>query len=163
MVSRLKAESDGSRYAFLSLDRLDHLEAKKRAGTLRERPELVNNVLRDCHKIQLDARKLLAERREVENEKIEWVEGSLHDCRKTFGTHAADVVPMHVLKEYMGHANIETTAKYYLQASDAHAERLRTAFAGGVADINLDITPPQAADASAPMEENRPSGYAKAV
>ncbi len=111
VVRRLKERGDGSRYVFLRLDRLAHLDAKRRAGTLRARPELVNNLLRDFHGIQKEARALLARRQQVQAEHIDWEIGSIHDCRKTFGCRAADVVPMRVLQGYMGHAKIETTAR----------------------------------------------------
>ena len=74
------------------------MPAKRQARTLRARPELVNNLLRDFGKIQRDARTLPARRRQVEIDKVEWEPGSIHDCGKTFGTRAADVVPMHVLQ-----------------------------------------------------------------
>ena len=50
-----------------------------------------------------------------------------HDFRRTYGTRLARVVPIHVLKEYMGHAKIQTTQEYYLAAETQDGERAREA------------------------------------
>ena len=42
-----------------------------------------------------------------------------------YGTRVASAVPMHVLKEYMGHADIATTQRYYLKTSDSDAKKVR--------------------------------------
>ena len=95
LLRRMKDASDGSRYVFLSLHRLAHLDAKRAAAKLRSRAELVNNVLRQFKTLQGRAHKLLADRSGKEPDKIDWPKGCLHDCRKTFGTRSADLVPMH--------------------------------------------------------------------
>jgi integrase len=42
--------------------------------------------------------------------------GSLHDLRRTCGTRLSQVLPIHVLKEYVGHPKIQTSQEYYLAA-----------------------------------------------
>ncbi len=58
---------------------------------------------------------------------VPWPLGSLHDLRRTYGTQMARAVPMHVLKEYMGHADIKTTQSFYLAAETEDATRARQA------------------------------------
>ncbi len=120
ILNKLKAASDGSPYCFISLIRLLILETKRRSGLLRERFEVMNNVLRNFKVIQRHA----AETLETED----WVTGTVHDLRRSYGTRMADVVPMHVLMKWMGHSDISVTAKYYLDVSDQHAETARSAF-----------------------------------
>ncbi len=120
-LSQMRAISDESPYCFVSLDRLTALETKQRSGILRERFEVVNNVLRDFKVIQRHA----AEALEAED----WVTGTVHDLRRSYGTRMADVVPMHVLMKWMGHSDISVTATYYLDVTDQHAETARGAFA----------------------------------
>ena len=115
----LKRESDGSPYLFVSLDRLGHLNAKAREGTLRDCAETCNNVMRGFRVIQRQAAKRLG----VED----WEDGTIHDLRRTYGTRMADVVPMHVLQKWLGHSDISVTAKFYLGHSDGYAERARVA------------------------------------
>lgn len=123
-----QAESDGSPYVFLSLRRLAKLGAVLRAkGKLGENYELVNNIQARFDLIQRNARQLLAAGRGVQPESVPWPHGSLHDLRRTYGTRMARIVPMHVLKEYMGHAKITTTQEYYLAAETEDAERARAA------------------------------------
>ena len=46
---------------------------------------------------------------------------SVHCLRKSYGTNLANLVtPVHILKELMGHSNIQTTMEYYLFSSDAN-------------------------------------------
>ena len=61
---------------------------------------------------------------------LDWPLGSPHDLRKTFCTHAAARLPLHVLKHYAGHASIQTTAAYYLRTTPDDADKLRAAMAG---------------------------------
>ena len=50
------------------------------------------------------------------------LEPTLHDLRKSAGTNWADVLPMAVVKELMGHSSIETTAKFYNQVTPEHRQ-----------------------------------------
>ena len=45
---------------------------------------------------------------------------TVHDLRKCCGQNWADVLPMNVVKELMGHSNIQTTAKFYNQVTAEH-------------------------------------------
>ncbi|HZW06946.1 MAG TPA: tyrosine-type recombinase/integrase [Phycisphaerales bacterium] len=128
MLSAWRAEGDGSPYVFLRCRRLAKLAAVlKVKGRLGENYELVNNLKARFDLIQVKARQLLANERDVSVESITWPHGSIHDLRRTYGTRMARIVPMHVLKEYMGHAKITTTQEYYLAAETEDAERARIA------------------------------------
>ena len=61
-------------------------------------------------------------------EKVDWRLGTLHDLRRTYGTRVAKVVPMHMCREFMGHAKIDTTAEYYLAVGETVPEKLLAAF-----------------------------------
>ncbi|OHB52628.1 MAG: hypothetical protein A2Y12_03670 [Planctomycetes bacterium GWF2_42_9] len=45
---------------------------------------------------------------------------SIHTLRKSCGQNWADVLPMNVVKELMGHADISTTAEFYNQVDKTH-------------------------------------------
>ena len=60
---------------------------------------------------------------------MKWRIGSPHDLRKTFCTHAAKAISMHVLREYAGHTDIATTARYYCRTDQDDAAKLRAALA----------------------------------
>lgn len=121
VLRRLKDESDGSPYVFVSLRRLTLISAKIRAGARRDRAETCNNMLRDFKVIQRRAAKAIGSK--------EWIIGTVHDLRRTYGTRIADVVPMHVLQKWMGHSDIGVTAKYYLDVSNEHAQVARATLA----------------------------------
>ena len=73
-----------------------------------------------------------------------------HDLRHTFGTRAVEQAESILeLKEWMGHANVQTTMRYlhYKSKADA-AQRLAVAFA--------DEAPNASADPSAPISRSRP-------
>lgn len=75
------------------------------------------------------AREALARRRGVEPERLEWRVGTLHDLRKSYGTHMARAgVPTHELRRLMGHASITTTADFYLDASEDLRAKVRAVF-----------------------------------
>lgn len=119
-LKTLREQSDGSRYVFLDLVRLRSIGQRQQAGTMRRRFDVSNNLIRDFHVIQRRAAQAIGQ--------ADWILGSLHDLRKTFGTGAANVVPMHVLKQLLGHRDITTTAEYYLAADPATAARVRGLF-----------------------------------
>jgi integrase len=120
ILKQLKAASDSSLYCFISLERLATMERKRAAGTLRARYEAVNNVLRDFKVIQQHAAKSSGSK--------DWIVGTIHDLRRTYGTRLADIVPMHVLQRWMGHSDIAVTSSYYLDVSSHHGEQARRAF-----------------------------------
>lgn len=127
LLQRLRLKSGHSAYVFLDLDRLAALGAKDKAGTLHPRADLVNNLLRDFKAIQGRARALIADRKGVSLNQIDWPVATLHDLRRTWCTRVAAAVPMHVLKELAGHANISTTATFYLTTTASDAEKVRAA------------------------------------
>ncbi len=128
LLAELQGESDGSPYVFLSLDRLAKMSAVMAAkGKLGPNYEPVNNMKARFDLIQTKARTLLAKERGVPVDEVPWPHGTVHDLRRTYGTRMARVVPMHVLKEYMGHAKITTTQEYYLAAETQDADRARAA------------------------------------
>ena len=92
------------------------------AGERRERAETLNNVLRDFRSLQSRAAAKLDD--------LSWMIGTIHDMRRTYATTMAGVIPMHVLKELMGHADIATTAMYYLQPGSHHADLVRRTLMG---------------------------------
>ncbi len=113
---------------FLSLDRLATMAAVlAEKGSLGPNYEPVNNMKARFDLIQRKARALLADERGVTPDEVQWPHGTMHDLRRTYGTRMARVVPMHVLKEYMGHAKITTTQEYYLAAETQDADRARAA------------------------------------
>ena len=127
LLQRLKLKAGHSAYLFLDLPRLAAIDGRLKAGTLHPRADLVNNLSRDFKAIQQRARELLAERRGVPLESVDWPVGTLHDLRRTWCTRVAAAVPMHVVKELAGHANISTTAAFYLATSESDAEKVRSA------------------------------------
>jgi integrase len=128
VLAKFQSESDGSPYVFLSLDRLAKIDAEiKRKGKLGANYEPINNMKARFDLIQGKARKLLADERGVAIDDVSWAHGTVHDLRRTYGTRMSRVVPMHVLKEYMGHAKITTTQEYYLAAETQDADRARAA------------------------------------
>jgi len=52
---------------------------------------------------------------------------SFHDLRKSYCTNLAGVVPLHVVQELAGHADIRTTRKHYLKVRDEHIDSARRA------------------------------------
>ena len=94
LLRMLQMKAGGSVYVFLSLGRLRALAAKRDLSQQPPANALVNNLLRTFDRIQENTRALLAERRGVELDKVEWRIGCLHDLRRSFGTHMANAVPM---------------------------------------------------------------------
>ncbi len=52
---------------------------------------------------------------------------SFHDLRKSYCTNLANAVPLHVVQELAGHADIRTTRKHYLKVHDEQIESARRA------------------------------------
>ena len=127
VLAELHDEMIGSPYAFLSVERLVIIRDAIRADQFGANYELVNNMHRWFDRVQDSAKSLLAERKEVEVEELDWPRGTIHDLRRTYGTRIARIVPIHVLKEYMGHAKIQTTQEYYLAAEAVDAQATRGA------------------------------------
>lgn len=62
------------------------------------------------------------------DDEVEWVRGTVHDLRRSYGTHMAKLVSMNDLRRLMDHAAITTTADFYLGESDDLAAKLNAAF-----------------------------------
>jgi len=52
---------------------------------------------------------------------------SFHDLRKGYCTNLAGAVPLHVVQELAGHADIRTTRKHYLKVRDEQIDLARRA------------------------------------
>jgi integrase len=52
---------------------------------------------------------------------------SFHDLRKSYCTNLANAVPLHVVQELAGHADIRTTRKHYLKVRDEQIDSARRA------------------------------------
>lgn len=52
---------------------------------------------------------------------------SFHDLRKSYCTNLAGAVPLHIVQELAGHADISTTRKHYLQVRDEQIDSARCA------------------------------------
>ena len=74
---------------------------------------IVNNVLRD---VRSHAKRV--------GMKLDGVL-TVHAFRKSCGQNWANHLPMNVVKEFMGHSDIKTTAEFYTTVSNDHAEHAR--------------------------------------
>ena len=113
----LRLSGGGSPYLFIGRDRLEVLLAMQQQGKLPQPAHWLNNLRREYRAIQ--ARAAAGQ---------QWREGTIHDLRKSFGTHMVQHVPMHELRRLMGHSSITTTADYYLGVSDDLAAKVVAAF-----------------------------------
>jgi len=127
MLQRFRLKSGGSRYVFLSLERLRQIDQRMRAGTWGPKSELINNFGRRFRTIQRHARQYLAEQRGVKLADVEWRIGSVHDLRRTYATTMAQHVDMMTLTRWLGHADVNTTQRFYHEALNETAERARNA------------------------------------
>ncbi len=113
-LQRWHVASDRSAYVFLDLKRIDQLRRHIGDRGLPVSVDPVPNVLPQYKAIQAEAG-------------IAKPLGTLHDLRKTWCTRLAATLPLHVLKEFAGHTDIATTAKYYTRTTEADAAKLRRA------------------------------------
>ncbi|MCZ6494524.1 MAG: tyrosine-type recombinase/integrase, partial [Planctomycetota bacterium] len=127
-LGRYKAKADGSAYVFVDLGRLGAIDARLRAGTLRDDYLIVNTVWRRFKAIQSQAQALLAQRRGVAPKDVEWRLGCIHDLRDTFLTGIKGL-PIDVLQRIAGHADIATTIKFYTTATERDDADVRAAVA----------------------------------
>jgi integrase len=97
-LMELQEEGDASAYVFLSLDRLEKIDAERTGNGLGANYELMNNLAKRFQTLQREARTLLAHRGGIGVKEVAWPAGSIHDLRRTYGTSMARVVPIHVLK-----------------------------------------------------------------
>lgn len=71
-----------------------------------------NNVIRNFH------RRVLWAGIETNNKEL-----TVHVLRKCCGQNWANVLPMNVVKEFMGHSSIDTTEKFYSTVDDDHFDK----------------------------------------
>jgi integrase len=127
LLQRLQLQQGGSPFVFIDLRRLGQMQPHIDAsGRLPAKFDIRPNLLRDFHVIQRHAAARLAEA--SRDKKYQWRTGCLHDMRRTFCTMMASHVPMHVLREWAGHADIATTCSFYLGMADGMAERAKAAW-----------------------------------
>ena len=125
-------DSDASPYVFLTLERLAAIDARMKASRWGPKTDLMNNLGRDLQVIQRHARRLLAEKTERTLDEIAWVDGTLHDFRRTYATHMAPHVDLLTLCRWLGHANPKTTQEFYHDVNGEARDRAREAMAGWV-------------------------------
>jgi integrase len=127
LLRRLRVKQGGSPFVFIDLRRIGQLQPHIDAsGKLPAAYEVRRNMIRDFHVIQRHAAERL--QKATPGGKYEWRIGCLHDLRRTFCTIMANHVPMHILKQWAGHADISTTASFYLGMTDGMTERAKAAW-----------------------------------
>ena len=62
---------------------------------------------------------------------------TFHDLRKSFCTNLAGHVPLHVVQELAGHADIRTTRKHYLQVRAEQVDAARRALDEVMSDVSV--------------------------
>ena len=122
----LKLRGGGSPYVFIDRQRLDVLLNWQKNRKFVRSSQWLNNLPRDFGVLQNAAHRLLVKRRK--NDESEWVRGTVHDLRRSYGTHMAKLVSMNDLRRLMGHSSITTTADFYLGVSDDLAAKVNAAF-----------------------------------
>lgn len=94
-------------------------------GQLPPGHKLVSNLKRSWDRIQAKAKALLSE---GADEPYEWRHRTIHDLRKTYGTHLQRHVSAFDLKRLLGHSSLKTTETYYVGASDGLDVKIAAAF-----------------------------------
>lgn len=111
LLSRLHSEAEeGSRFVFLSPERVAWIKRKREIGKWREGQDVLNNVNNNFKKRATKA-------------KVEGV--SLHDLRRSAISHWARRLPAPVTKELAGHGDINTTLRYYVSIRDVDMAEAR--------------------------------------
>ncbi len=127
MLRRLQLRSGGTRYVFLSLERLEAIDGRMKAGRWRPTADLVNNLNRGFEAIQRAAHRHIADLRRVNLDDVPWTIGSLHDLRRTYATEAATDVDLLTLCRWLGHADPKTTREFYHRVKAETEEKARRA------------------------------------
>ena len=143
MLRRLQLRSGGSRYVFLSLERLEAIDGRMNAGRWRPKADLVNNLDRGFKAIQRAARRRTADLRRVILDEVPWAIGCLHDLRRTYATEMATYVDLLTLCRWLGHADPKTTGEFYHSVKAETEEKARRAMAKlyGQTDAQLTRSP----------------------
>ena len=106
LLTQWQAEApEGVPFVLLTADRFEMVKAKwqkvRAAGSPWKNRYMINNVLRNF-------------KSHVKQAGIQPVgKFTIHTLRKCAGQNWADVFPMNVVKELMGHSNISTKAEFY--------------------------------------------------
>lgn len=134
ILCALHAEAPiGMPYVLIDRDRYDlilknwqQFQAEGRAWSNRN---MINNVLRDfrCH----------AKRAGIRPEGV----FNVHCLRKSCGQNWADHLPIHVVKELMGHSEISTTQKFYNQVEPYQRRKAATVMQNLVGKLENDNDP----------------------
>ncbi len=95
---QLKAK-EGFPYIFISPQRLKRIRERQKIGTWNPRSQIINNFNRDFQVLRIKA--------SVD-------ECVIHDLRRSAITNWAKKLPIQVVQQLAGHADISTTRKYYL-------------------------------------------------
>ncbi len=117
LLAQLQLESSGN-VPFVLMDKqgCQRIRDKWQQCCKQGRPWLnrywSNNVIRNFH------RRVLWAGIETNNKEL-----TVHVLRKCCGQNWANVLPMNVVKEFMGHSSIDTTEKFYSTVDDDHFDK----------------------------------------
>lgn len=129
LLRRFQLTSGGSRYVFVSLDRLKYIADRIAAGRWFGNNDLVSShVLPRYKAIQREAQAWLADRADVQLDDIHWPLGTIHDMRKTYTNIMKRYVTPDVLAKLLGD-NVETVVRYYATPTEDDAAIVRRAIA----------------------------------
>lgn len=90
---------EGHPYIFVSPERLDKIKKRRKIGKWNSRSELINNINRRFNEIRCRANV---------------ADCTIHDLRRSAITNWAQHLPIQVVQELAGHADIKTTREFYL-------------------------------------------------
>lgn len=99
LVNMQAKASEGHPYVFVSPERLEKIKERCKIGKWNPRSEMINNLGRNFNVIR---------------HRANVAECTLHDLRRSAITNWARKLPIQVVQQLAGHANITTTRKYYL-------------------------------------------------
>ena len=110
-MANLQADlAEGIPYVFLPAWRWHRIWQMRRAGRWKEGQDLINNFVRNYHKLR---------------EEAGVAECTLHDLRRSSITNWAKVLPIYVVQKLTSHSDIKTTQKYYLAVQEEDLEMAR--------------------------------------
>ncbi len=118
LLTRLHAEAvEGSEFAFVPPERIEWIQERRKGGTWREGQSVLNNVNKNFQ-------------RRASKAGVNSV--SLHDLRRSCLTNWARALPIHVVRELAGHADIATTQRFYLAVTEQDMNAAREATANAL-------------------------------
>lgn len=133
LLAQLQAECpDGHPYVFIPAARLESIRLAMADGTWPEARDVLNNVRRDFVKIVEKAGKSVSTlvRSDGDDGVVPTV--SMHDLRRSAITNWSRATNLQTVKTLAGHANIETTMRYYAAVTDDQLALARQASASAV-------------------------------